>query len=49
MNGNTPPIPSQKAFSIIADSLRRIDVSRGVASRHTCAVPKFVKLSNILS
>lgn len=49
MNGNTPPIASQKAFSIIADSLRRIDVSRGVPSRRTCAVPKFVRLANILS
>lgn len=27
LNGNTPPIASQKAFNIIADSLRRIDVS----------------------
>lgn len=27
LNGNNPPIASQKAFNIIADSLRRIDVS----------------------
>lgn len=27
LNGNSPPIASQKAFNIIADSLRRIDVS----------------------
>lgn len=32
LNGNTPPIASQKAFNIIADSLRRIDVSQS----HRC-------------
>lgn len=49
LNGNTPPIASQKAFTIIADSLRRIDVSRAAAVRRTPSVPKYVKLSTVLS
>lgn len=35
LNGNAPPIASQKAFNIIADSLRRIDVSI-VYHTHLC-------------
>lgn len=49
LNGNTPPLASQKAFTIIADSLRRIDVSREVLPRCTTTIPKFVKLSTIFS
>lgn len=41
LNGNTPtPIASQKAFNIIADSLRRIDVSL------TTTTPKIKSISN---
>ncbi|XP_031634947.1 nuclear distribution protein nudE homolog isoform X2 [Contarinia nasturtii] len=39
LNGNTPPIASQKAFNIIADSLRRIDLSKLLCP--TCDKLKF--------
>ncbi|XP_055301368.1 nuclear distribution protein nudE homolog isoform X2 [Sitodiplosis mosellana] len=39
LNGNSPPIASQKAFNIIADSLRRIDLSKLLCP--TCDKLKF--------
>lgn len=38
INGNTTPIASQKAFNIIADSLRRIDVSANKTTRFSLSI-----------
>lgn len=43
LNGNAPPIASQKAFNIIADSLRRIDVS--VTFHHRLLLDAFICLN----